>query len=325
MARFTKLPLVADTPKLMERWDEELNSSLEISPKKITVGARSVAWWRCTNGLDHSFKGKAYYVNKGQGCAVCRGLQVWPGFNDFESNYPYQSSKWNYIFNDKKPSDVAKSSHKYFWFICDEGHHFRVKLNDIHNYSVWCSYCSGNRIWPQDEVDLQTTHPDLSQQIHPDSGVDPTTIGRGTVRKIKWVCNVDPDHHWTASPNSRTNMGSGCPKCVPKRSKAEVELFEWISKELVPDLEVIANDPNALKCRKHIDIYVPSIRFGVEYNGNYWHKDKGDPEGPTRWKEERARSLGIKLITIWEDEWKADPDRCRNTIRIGLAEHYILI
>ena len=109
MARFTKLPLVADTPKLMEWWDEELNSSLEISPKMLTVGARAVLWWRCTNGLDHSFKGKAYCVNKGQGCAVCRGLQVWAGFNDVESNYPYQSSRWNYIFNDKRPSDVVKS------------------------------------------------------------------------------------------------------------------------------------------------------------------------------------------------------------------------
>lgn len=317
MPRFTKLPLISDTPRLRSLWDEELNDSLGVLPESLTIGTRTPVWWKCTNGLPHSFYGKAHAVNAGQGCSVCRGFQVHQGFNDFESNYPYQARRWNYIFNDSRPWEVTKSTHRYFWFICDEGHHFRVKLNDIHNAAVWCSYCSGNRIWPGDGKDLATTHPKIAEQIHPEDPVDLFTIGRGSTQKLRWVCPENGRHTWISSPNTRTNRGTGCPQCTPKRSKDEIRIFTWMSSELLPDYEVIANDSTALGCRRHIDIYVPKLNLGIEFNGNYWHSDKNDPTGTTAWKERRAKDLGILLITIWEDDWKADPDYFREVIRIS--------
>ena len=82
-------------------------------------------------------------------------------------------------------------------------------------------------------------------------------------------------------------------------------MFEWISKTLAPHLEVIPNDTSVLG-GKHIDIYIPSLRLGFEYNGNYWHKDKGDPDGPSAQKERLALEKGVTLHTIWEDDWTSD-------------------
>lgn len=318
VTKHTKLPLIVNVPSLLALWDTERNSLLGIYPENLTAGARKVMWWRCTKGLNHSFKSTAPSITRGYGCAVCRGSQVYRGFNDFEYNYPEQSRRWNYIFNDKKPWEVVKSTHKYFWFICDEGHHFRVKLNDIHNSGVWCSYCSGNKIWPGEGKDLATTHPTIAKQLHPDEDIDLYMVGKGSVKQLLWVCPDNGNHTWFSSPNTRTNMGSGCPHCVPKKSRAEIEIFTWIATELLPNYEVIANDTKALKCRKHIDIYIPGLMVGIEYNGNYWHSDKNDPSGVSAWKENRAEEIGIELITIWEDDWKADPDYWEEVIRISI-------
>lgn len=318
MTTRTKKPTISKVPALMRKWDVNRNEEEGSFPEEITAGSKTKLWWKCSKGLDHSFIASAPEILRGYGCAVCRGFQILKGFNDFESNYPYQSRKWNYLFNRVGPGEVVRSSHKYFWFVCDEGHHFKARLNDIHNRGVWCSYCSGNRIWPGDGKDLAHTHPEISSQLHPDETTDIHMIGKGSIKPITWMCSLNSEHSWKASPNSRTNMGSGCPICVPKKSKAEVEIFNWISTELIPDYEVVANDAKALRCRKHIDIYIPSLRLGFEYNGNYWHNDRGDINGATMWKESRARSLGIELITIWEDDWRADPDYCKEVIRISV-------
>ncbi|QIG63480.1 hypothetical protein DAC16_251 [Bacteroides phage DAC16] len=55
---------------------------------------------------------------------------------------------------------------------------------------------------------------------------------------------------------------------------------------------------------KEIDIYIPGLKLGFEYNGNYWHsvKKKKDRNYHLN-KSILAKEKGIKLIHIWEDEW----------------------
>ena len=56
--------------------------------------------------------------------------------------------------------------------------------------------------------DLATTHPVLAAQAY---DWDPTAFTRGHYKKLNWICLNG--HIWPASPNSRTNMESGCPVC----------------------------------------------------------------------------------------------------------------
>jgi hypothetical protein len=52
-----------------------------------------------------------------------------------------------------------------------------------------------------------------------------------------------------------------------------------------------------------IDIYLPKINLGIEFNGLYYHsnkfKDKNYHLNKTKYFEER----GIRIIHIWEDDW----------------------
>lgn len=56
---------------------------------------------------------------------------------------------------------------------------------------------------------------------------------------------------------------------------------------------------------KEIDIYIPSLKFGIEYNGNFWHSEGmcGKNRRTHLEKTVAAKSKGIRLIQIFEDEY----------------------
>lgn len=126
----------------------------------------------------------------------------------------------------------------------------------------------------------------------------------------------------------RTRKGSNkvlCTICNPlysqasnnfTTSKQEKEVFEFIKSIYYG--EVIENDRDTLGGNRELDVYLPELKIGIEYNGDYWHANplyyKADQivcEGRTAqelWdrdkiKKEICENKGIKLITIFETDW----------------------
>lgn len=54
---------------------------------------------------------------------------------------------------------------------------------------------------------------------------------------------------------------------------------------------------------KEIDIYIPTKKIGIEFNGDYWHSTCHKPKKYHFNKSILAESKGIRLIHIWEHEW----------------------
>ena len=85
--------------------------------------------------------------------------------------------------------------------------------------------------------------------------------------------------------------------------------------------EVIRNYRDGLE----IDIYLPELGIGFEFNGIYWHSEvfKG------KWyhinKTNHFRNRGIQIIHIWEDDWvyKRDILESQITNFIGLIKNKI--
>lgn len=55
---------------------------------------------------------------------------------------------------------------------------------------------------------------------------------------------------------------------------------------------------------KEIDIFIPKLSLGIEYCGIYWHtEDSGKDRNYHVGKFKECNNRGIRLITIFEDEW----------------------
>jgi hypothetical protein len=52
-----------------------------------------------------------------------------------------------------------------------------------------------------------------------------------------------------------------------------------------------------------IDIYIPKLKIGIEYNGLKWHSEKFRDRNYHLMKTELANEKGVKLIQIFEDEY----------------------
>lgn len=88
-----------------------------------------------------------------------------------------------------------------------------------------------------------------------------------------------------------------CPICYSK-SKMQVKIYEFI-KNL--GFEVILNDRSMLGGLE-IDLYIPSMNIGFEYNGLYWHRDDVVSKNYHRDKTNKCLEKGIKLYHIWSSD-----------------------
>lgn len=115
--------------------------------------------------------------------------------------------------------------------------------------------------------------------------------------------------------------GSLCPKCYPiNKSAAEIEIYEYV-KSLGFD-SVINGDRSLIK-PKEINISLKQKNFGIEYNGLYYHSEVVDSTNKEDmiWKTKECKTLGMKLMHIFSDEWEYKREICKSMInnRLGLC------
>lgn len=98
-------------PEVAARYNKELNDR-DIDTIAPFSGFR--VWWDCDKG--HSWYNTVSSITaSGQGCSVCRGFQVWKGYNDLESCFPEVAASWDYDKNELTPDQVAQGTHTKFW------------------------------------------------------------------------------------------------------------------------------------------------------------------------------------------------------------------
>lgn len=84
--------------------------------------------------------------------------------------------------------------------------------------------------------------------------------------------------------------------------------------------EVIVNDRNVIK-PKEIDIYIPELKLGFEFNGMYWHAE--DKKRHLE-KLNLCTSMGVQLIQFWDTEWATKNDIVKSMISTVLKRNRII-
>jgi len=84
------------------------------------------------------------------------------------------------------------------------------------------------------------------------------------------------------------------------RSRAEKEIVEFLKSNI--NNEILLNVRNIIP-PKELDIYLPELKLSIEYCGLFYHNDAHLFKSYHYDKLKQCNSLGIRLITIFEDEW----------------------
>jgi len=117
--------------------------------------------------------------------------------------------------------------------------------------------------------------------------------------------------HKTTLNDRLYNLTPICTICNPVNdltSFKERELFEFIVS--ITNYAVYKSYRNVLE----IDVYIPELKLGFEFNGLYWHSDKYKDRNYHIDKTNHFKNLGIRIIHIWEDDWKYRKDIIKSQI-----------
>ena len=323
--------LASTHPEIAKEWHPTKNNG--VSPYDIVSGSNKSYWWRCYKGEDHEWKisASSRTGSKKTSCPICSGHKVVLS-NCLASTHPEIAKEWHPTKNGNlTPFDFNKGSGKKVWWRCSKGedHEWETKIQ--HRVNGKCPICSGQKVVKSNSI--VTTHPEITKEWHPTkNNINPLTVGKGSEKKVWWKCLNGKNHEWQSKINNRTN-GNGCPYCTLTPQSRE-ELI--ITHELTTIFKGI--NPKGFKTRvkgklRSIDIYIPDLKLGIEFDGNYWHKDK---RALDKLKTEELEAEGFNIIRvrqkplkrIFEDdvmaEKKYDGKKITNDILIQIMKDYKL-
>lgn len=198
------------------------------------------------------------------------------------------------FYDYSKVVDYTTKSKKYT-IICPKHGEFQQNFEN-HLTGRGCSKCGRDRTTKSQTLTVEEV---LSKCIeaHGDRYSYPNLNYVLYNENINVVCKKHGEFKQVAANHM---AGSGCPQCGWVDSKDEIAIRDFLSEHI----EVDHANRNILKNRAEIDFYIPSLNLGIEFNGLYFHSDKFQHNNYHLDKTQQCQEKGIKLIHIFEDEWK---------------------
>lgn len=285
-------------PEISSEWHIEKNGNL--MPQNVKAGNHLKVWWLC-NRCGHEWKAAiSSRASNGCGCPECAkrniaASRIVPKIGySLSEKYPEIASEWNYDKNEQlNPNEIAARSSRIVWWKCKNGHEWQSAVRN-RTGGRGCPYCGHKKI-ESGFNDLETINPELAKEWHPtrNAMISAKDVSPSSSRKVWWKCQNG--HEWMATVNNRTKRG--CPVCSKARrvSFPEKAIYFYISKMWEDAVENYR--PSWLK-GKEIDIYIPSLKIGIEYDGEQYHVNvNSDLE-----KDLICRGEQVKLLHVREPE-----------------------
>ena len=259
-------------PEVAAQWDYEANFPL--LPEKLTPASHQKPGWVCAKDPTHRWVAKVCdRTGGGDGCPFCSGRFAAPTHN-LAHCFPEIAAEWDYEANKGlRPEDVPPASNQKAGWVCakDPTHKWvTTSRNRTGKNKTGCPCCSGRVSTPTNNLLICFPEIAAGWDYEANYPLRPEDVTPFSHQKPGWFCTKDPTHKWTADISSRTCKNkNGCPHCARAqgRSKAEIEIYEHV-RRIYPD--AISSDREELK-RYELDVYIPSLKKAIEYDGTYWH------------------------------------------------------
>lgn len=237
-------------------------------PKAVISDGHRNFRWKCQSG--HTWENSISNRKGGQGCPYCKGKKVLFGFNDLLTLHPDVAAE----ANGWDPKEYSAGSGQNLRWKCIQGHEWDATVASRVSQGTGCPICSNKKIL-KGYNDLATTHPELAKTAFE---WDPTTLGAGSGKKVKWKCHNG--HVTTATVESRAKVESKCMYCMntsvlqgfndlqTTNPSLAFEAFNWDPTTLTEG----SNKNVQWKCSKgHVWKQAPSVRatgIGCPYCSN---------------------------------------------------------
>ncbi|RHP24052.1 hypothetical protein DWZ63_10925 [Clostridium sp. AF34-13] len=301
--------LLTTNPELISEWNYEKNTLL--TPNMVKAGSSDKVWWICDKGHEWQAVISSRTVNE-SGCPFCSGRYAIQGENDLMSVDSPLLKEWNYDRNGRlTPSDFKEHSARKIWWKCKKGHEWCSSISD-RSRGDGCPYCSGKRVLVGFN-DLAHINPYIAKEWNYEKNGNkiPQKYTCKSGIKVWWKC--EKGHEWKTSISNRSR-GDGCPKCNSgiRTSFPEQAIYFYV-KKIYPDAVNRCTDvlPNGME----IDIFIPSINVGIEYDGSVWHESDKALEKEVK-KYIECKRNDIFLIRVKEKGGNARENSCDVMLRI---------
>ena len=143
----------------------------------------------------------------------------------------------------------------------------------------------------------------LANKMHGDAYDYSLVDYKGIKERVLIICRKHGGFYQEANNHAQ---GEGCPSCTHQYSLPHKNVEEFLTSLGV---EYKSNDRSSIPPFE-LDVYVPSHKLAIEFNGKYWHSmnKAGSPEEKRRHEAKFLRCLesGIRLFQIEEQEWEGN-------------------
>ncbi len=288
-------------PELIKDWNWEKNVS--IIPEMILAGSHEHVWWKCSK-CGHEWPSEVRMRAKhDQGCPECaktkmgvtfRKNLIASGKKTLAEEHPEIAAEWHPTKNGSStPSDYTSSSGVDIWWKCRTcGYEWPATINNRVYKRSGCPLCAGSVIVPGIN-DLQTQFPNLAAEWHPQKNLPKTanTTAPFSSDKVWWICKYGHEYQCRVADRQK---GVGCSECSKRfRTSLPEKIVEYYIKQSFPG--IISNYRPSFLAGSEIDIYIPDIQTGIEYDGQRYHQDVDrDKKKDVLCSENKVRLIRIR-------------------------------
>ncbi len=277
---------------LLEEWDYDSN---KLKPSEVSYGSHKVVNWKCSKG--HKYQKDIHSRCQGTGCSKCSGI-IFKKRNKVFEEYPMFIDELDTDFNnfDDVKNLTCCSEKKVYWK-CPKRHKYaqtiknkvlgkgclicnnKIVLKGYNDCKTWCEINNKTDVLMDWDYDLNKYKP------------EELTYGSSVL--VNFKCHVC-GNKWKTKLYSRLSQNTGCRECKMRvrSSFPEQAIYYYLKKYF---LDCVNGDRNIL-AGKELDIYIPSKRVAIEYDGETWHTSSNkDLE-----KSELCFKNKIKLFRVRE-------------------------
>lgn len=220
-------------------------------------------------------------------------------------------SEWDWEENNKNnlsPYTLSCGSGKKVSWKCSKGHKWITSIYHRKIRGQNCPYCSNKKVL-SGYNDLKSQKPELIKEWDFDlNTIEPSTVACKSNKVVHWIC--PKGHKYTKTIYKRFS-GEGCPTCSrAMRTSFPEQCFFYYIKKIYPD--AINSYKDIFDNRMELDIYIPSIKTGIEYDGIFWHDSKGLTREHKKYQ--LCKENNIRLFRIKEGENTNFPNNAADRI-----------